>query len=434
MYDVSSPIDVLEGVTSDYFDGKNPNLLDRWLPMADWLSMRLAGGVDPHCKTGLSRIGPRVRALDRAGKRLNGVNFASQDYLGLSSHPHVIAAAADAVLHYGVHSGGAAAAMGLTALTTELEARIARFLGIRDATVLPTDCNAAHCAIRTLVRPGDHVLIDCQAHVGLQEAAASATTRVHQYQHLSTDAVERRLFLLRKNNPMAGILIVTESLFSLESDVPDLAALQALAWEFGATLLVDTAQDLGAIGAAGRGMLEVQGVLGKIDVLTGSLANVFASNGGFVASDHPALKLALRMGRDAPAQSAALSPVQAATALAAFDIVESVEGAYRRDRLLGSAARLRDGLIAADFEVLGEPSAIVPVKLGGTALARRMTAAVLSAGGIVNLVEYPGVAKDACRWRLLAMADHTAGHIDEFVVIAASARAAWMVSGPAFNL
>ena len=175
-------------------------------------------------------------------------------------------------------------------------------------------------------------------------------------------------------------------------------------------------------------------MLGKIDVVTGSLANVFATNGGFVASDHPALKLALRLGCDTPAQSAALSPVQAATALAAFDIVESVEGAYRRERLTGNATRLRDGLMAAGFEVSGTASAIVSVKLGGTALARRMTAAVLAAGGIVNLVEYPAVAKDACCWRLLVMADHCGSHIDEFIAMAAMVRAAWMAPGSAFHL
>lgn len=434
MYDVSRSFDVLDGVNADYFDAKNPNLLDRWQPMTYWLALRLAAGVDPHCKVSATRIGPRVRAFDRAGKRLNGVNFASQDFLGLSSHPHVIAAASDAVLHYGVHSGGSAASMGLTAFATELEARIARFLGTRDATVFATGSDAANAAIRTLARSGDHILIDCQAQVCLQEAAAAATARVHRFQHCSADAVERRLFRLRKTDPGAGILIVTESTFGLDGDAPDLVALQALAWEFGATLLVDTGHDLGALGPTGRGEMELQGMLGRIDVVTGSLARVFASNGGFVASDHPALKLALRLGSGAPAFNNALSPVQAAAALAAFDIVESVEGAYRRDRLFANAVRLREGLLAEAFEILGRPGAVVTARLGATALARRMTAAVLSAGGIVNLVEDPAVPRDDCRWRLLVMADHSANDIDDFVAIAATARAAWMAPGSAYRL
>lgn len=434
MYDVARSIDVLDGVNSDYFDGRNPNLMDRWQPMTDWLAMRLAAGVDPHCKVSATRIGPRVRAYDRAGNRLNGVNLAALDYLGLSSHPHVIAAATDAVLQYGVHSGGPAGCMGLTTFATELEARIARFLGIREATVFPTGSDAVQAAIRTLVGSGDHILIDCQAQPCLQEAAAAATTRVHQFQHCSMDAVERRLLRLRKNDPGAGILIVTESTFGLDGDAPDLAALQALAWEFGATLLVDTAHDLGALGPTGRGETELQGMIGKIDVLTGSLAGVFASHGGFVASGHPALKLALRFGSGAQALGNAISPVQAAAALAAFDIVESVEGAYRRDRLFANAVRLREGLLAEGFDIMGRPGAAVSVRLGATALARRMTAAVLSAGGIVNLVEYPSVAKDACRWRLLVMADHSASDLDEFVAIAATARAAWMAPGLTYRL
>lgn len=434
MYDVSRSIDVLDGVSSDYFDARNPNLLDRWQPMADWLALRLASGVDPHCKVSATRIGPRIRAFDRAGKRLNGVNLASQDYLGLSSHPHVIAAATDAVLQYGVHSGGPAASAGLTALATELEARIARFLGVGDATMFPTGRNAAHDAIRTLARAGDHILIDSHAGVGLHEAAAAATTRVHRIEHCSADAFERRLFRLKKNDPGAGILIVTESTFGLDGDAPDLAALQALAWEFGATLLVDAAHDLGALGPTGKGEMELQGMLGKIDVLTGCLSRVFATSGGFVASSHPALKLALRLGADVSVDCNAISPVQAAAALAAFDIVESVEGAYRRDRLFANAVRLRDGLIAEGFEVIGRPGPAVAARLGGSALARRLTAAVLSAGGIVNLVEEPVVAKNDCRWQLLAMADHSANDIDEFVAIAAVARAAWVAPGSAYRL
>lgn len=434
MYDVARSMDVLDGVNADYFDDRNPNLLDRWQPMTDWLATRLAAGVDPHCKVSATRIGPRVRAFDRAGNRLNGVNLAALDYLGLSSHPHVIAAAADAVLQYGVHSGGAAAAMGLTTFAIGLEARIARFLGVRDATVFATGSEAVHAAVRTLVGPRDHVLIDCQAQACLKEAASAATTRVHQFQHCSADAVERRLFRLRKNDPDAGILIITESTFGLDGDAPDLAALQTLAWEFGATLLVDTAHDLGALGPTGRGEAELQGMIGRIDLLTGSLAGVFASYGGFVASGHPALKLALRFGSGAQAPGNAISPVLAAAALAAFDIVESVEGAYRRDRLFANVVRLREGLLAEGFDVMGRPSAAVPVRLGATALARRMTATVLSAGGIVNLVEYPVVPKDACRWRLLVMADHSASDIDEFVATAATARAAWMAPGSAFRL
>lgn len=434
MYDVTRTIDVLDGVTSDYHDAGNPNLLERWQPMRDWLTLRLSAGVDPTCKALASRVGPRARGFDRAGNRFSGINLASLDSLGLSSHPHVIAAATDAVLQFGVHSAGPAAQMGLTGLTLELEARVSRFLGMFDATVFPAGLLARQAAIRTLVRSGDHILMDCRADPGLRDAAEGSAAKVHRLVHGSTEAVERRLLRLRKSEPQAGILIVTEGVSGLDCDSPDIAALQALAWEFGATLLVDVSRDLGALGPTGRGALELQNMLGKVDVVVGSFAATFASNGGFVATDHPALKPALRLASGAQGLSSALAPMQAAAAIAAFDIVECGEGVYRRERLLANATRLRVGLQTVGFEVLGQPGATVPARLGSSALARRMTAAVQSSGAVVNLIEEPLVAKDDCRWHLQVIADHTDPQIDEFVSIAATARAAWTAPGSEVNL
>ncbi|MGL4279727.1 MAG: aminotransferase class I/II-fold pyridoxal phosphate-dependent enzyme, partial [Albidovulum sp.] len=418
MYDVTRTIDVLDGVTSDYHDAGNPNLLDRWQPMRDWLTLRLSAGVDPSCKTLASRVGPRARGFDRAGNRFSGINFASQDSLGLSSHPHVIAAATDAALQYGVHSAGPAAQMGLTGLMLELETRVSRFLGTFDATVFPAGLVARQAAIRTLVRPGDHILIGDRADPGLMDAAEGSAAKVHRLAQVASEAVERKLLRLRNSEPRSGILIVIEGLSGLDCDIPDIAALQALAWEFGATLLVDVSHDLGALGPTGRGVLELQNMRGKVDVVVGSFAATFASNGGFVASDHPALKPALRLAASAQGLSSALSPMQAAAAIAALDIVECGEGVYRRERLMVNAVRLREGLIAAGYELPGQPGAMVPVRLGSTALARRMTAAVQSAGGIVNLIEDPLVAKHDCRWHLQVTADHSEALIDEFVSIA----------------
>lgn len=423
MKDTTGQIDVLDGVTSDYFDARNPNLLDRWQPMTDWVTARLDARLDPYCKSTSARIGPRTCGYDRAGRRLDGINFASQDYLSLSSHPDVIAAATNAAQQFGVHSAGSAALMGLTAPTLDLEARIAGFLKTADATVFPTGWGAGYGAIRALVRPGDHILIDVLAHACLQEAADAATANVHRFPHCSTDAVERRLTRLRKEHPDAGILIVSEGVFSMDSDIPDLVALQAMAKQYGATLFVDVAHDLGALGPSGRGVIETQAMLGKIDIVMGSFSKTFASNGGFVATDHPALKLALRFGSGPQTFSNALSPVQAAAVLAALDVVDSPEGTMRRGQLMSNVLRLRGALSAAGFDLLGQPSAIVPARIGANAMARRMTAATLAAGGIVNLVEYPAVAKNACRWRLQVMADHSPEDIDQFVAIAVAARA-----------
>ncbi|MEZ5911721.1 MAG: aminotransferase class I/II-fold pyridoxal phosphate-dependent enzyme [Paracoccaceae bacterium] len=414
--------DILNGVTTDYYDQKNRNLLDRWQPMTNWLNARADAHLDSYGKSTSSRIARTIEAHDRMGRPFSGVNFASQDYLGLASHSAVLSAANRAADTYGVHSAGSAALMGLTHTTLELERRIANFLHTADATVFPTGWAAGFGTIRALVKPGDHIVLDVLSHACLQEAATLSTPNVHRFPHRSAEGVERRLKRIRNSEPDAGILVVTETLFSMDSDVPDLAVLQDLCRHYDATLFVDAAHDLGAIGPTGRGFLEMQQMLGGVDVVMGSFSKTFASNGGFAASSHPALKLALRYGSGPLTFSNALSPVQAATVLACFDVVEGSDGAQRRKRLMKNATSLRAALASNGFDVLGQPSAIVPVVLGDSARSRRMTAAALGEGAIVNLVEYPAVARNACRWRIQLMSEHRQEDLDALVRAASVAR------------
>ena len=187
--------------------------------------------------------------------------------------------------------------MGPTSLTVALEAAIAAFIGYSEATVFPTGWGAGYGAITALVRPDDQIMIDILAHASLQEGAMATTANVHRVPHLSTDGAARRLARLREAEPQAGIMLITEGLFSMDSDIPDLAALQDLCHRHRATLLVDVAHDLGALGPIGRGALELQGMLGAVDVVIGSFSKAFAANGGFVASNHPALRTPCAMDR-----------------------------------------------------------------------------------------------------------------------------------------
>ncbi|EYD75389.1 putative 8-amino-7-oxononanoate synthase [Rubellimicrobium mesophilum DSM 19309] len=376
----SKPIDIHDGISIDYVDARTTNLLDRWIRHAEWWNARGQAGLDSYARVTTGRIAPRTHALDRHGRAISGLNFASQDYLSLTSHPRVIAAAQAAAERYGVHSAGSAALMGLTPLTCELEERLAAFLGLREATVFPTGWGAGYGAIRTLVRPGDHIVLDALARTCLQEAANMSGAEVHRVLHCSPEAVARRLTGIRKEHPRTGILVVTEGVFSIDSDIPDIAALQDLCREHEATLIVDVAHDLGALGETGRGVLEEQGMVGKVDVVTGSFSKAFASNGGFVATNHPALKLALRHGCGPLTFTNTLSPAQAAAVLECLSIVESREGVERRQRLRTNLRRLRRRMTEERFDVLGQPSALVPVVLGGSALARVMTAEVQRRG------------------------------------------------------
>ena len=423
--DLDATIDelALGSSVGEQYDPKLTNLLDRWNRHQCWFDERAAALVDPYCKTTLGRIGPAGEMRTRAGKIHCGVNFASQDYLSLSNHPGIVAAANAAIERFGVHSAGSPALMGNTALSAELEERLASFLGYCDSTVFATGWAAGYGVIKTMVQPHDYIVIDMLAHASLQEGARNATRNVFSVPHLSNVSVAQRLERIRRDKPAVGILVVTETVFSMDSDVPDLAGLVEICRRWNATLLVDAAHDLGALGPRGRGVIERQGLVGQIDVLMGSFSKTFASNGGYVACNHPALKLALRSSCGPLTFSNALSPVQCAIVLKALDIVQSEEGHERRERLHRNTVRLRAGLKGAGFKVLGEPSPIVPAILGNSAICRLATRYAFESGALVNMAEHPAVPLNACRWRLQVMADHTEVHISRMVDVAIAARA-----------
>jgi glycine C-acetyltransferase len=398
------------------------NLLERWEQPGIWWQERVEHKIDPYQKYSTTRVGNFIEGAHRDGTPFQGHNFASQDYLSLASHPDLVKAAIEAIETYGLHSAGSAALMGNTVLSVALEQRLASFLGYDDVVVFPIGWAAGYGAVKTLVKPHDHVVIDILAHACLQESARDATDNVHVHSHMNVKAVESRLARIRREDETCGILVVTETLFSMDSDFPDVAALQAVCNQYNATLLVDCAHDLGALGATGRGKLEDFDLVGKVDILVGAFSKSFASMGGFVATNNKGFRFGLR-GQCGPSTfTNAMSPVQAASILAAIDIVDGEEGKVRRDRLMHNSLRLRAGLEEAGFEVLGKPSAVVPMLIGDVLLARLMTRYAVEFGGIVNLVEHPAVARNACRWRLQVMADHTDEQIDAMVEIAEKAR------------
>jgi 7-keto-8-aminopelargonate synthetase-like enzyme len=412
----------LAGSVGDFHKSRERNLLDRWLPHEDWWSARLEAGVDPYCKAIIGPPGPVASCAFRDGSVFRGVNFASQDYLSLSTHPSVIAAAGEAAALYGVHSAGSAALMGNTEVSWRLEKAIADFLGMTDCTLFSTGWGAGYGVIRTLVSRDDHVVIDVLAHACLYEGAHAATDKVHRSVHLSVDGLEHRLRRIRAKEPDAGILVVTEGLFSMDSDTPDIAATQALCVRYDATLMLDVAHDLGVLGESGRGVLEMQNALGSVDLVMGSFSKTFGTNGGFVATRHRALKQALRSSGPTQTFTNAIGPVGASIAEACLSIVRGPEGDRRRQALAGNVAYLRAALEQAGFELLGQPSPIVPVILGDVALAREMTGHAIRNGALVNLVEYPAVSRNSSRWRLQVMADHTPSHIDQLVEVAVNGR------------
>jgi glycine C-acetyltransferase len=419
--DLTKPSE-LTGLAADCLETQGPDLMARWERHQAFWDSRVAEGLAPYLRSVVSRNGPEATVMTRNGQCVTGVNFASQDYLSLNTHPSIREAGVTALNRHGAQSGGPLMHQGGSTPVSVLEARLAEFLGCQEVALFSSGWNAGYGAIRALVRETDHVVIDVRVSAGLREGAACATRHVHRVPHLSREDIAACLRNIRETHPWSGVLVVTESLFAMEATVPDLRALQELCRAHGATLMVDVSHDLGAIGLDGTGFLGMAGLIGAVDLVTGSLAKCFAAAGGFVASSFPGVRLALNHFAAPLAASCAMSPVQAEIALAALDIITSEDGVARRARLMGNAWRLRERLKELGFQPMGRASAIVPVPLGSVAMGRLMTRAALADGALVNLLEHPVTARHEARWRLLVMADHTKAQIDRMVEVAARAR------------
>lgn len=400
-------IDALGGSMRDFRYLPGANLIGRVDGFYQWQEARRAAGVWPLGRSTEHGAFSRAVARTDEGALFQGVNFASQDYLSLNSHPAILETAIQTMRDYGVHSAGSPALVGNTSLSIALEGKIAEFLGTDHVAIFPTGWAAGFGVIKGLVRPADHIVMDALSHACLQEGAQAATRNIHLFRHNLVDAVREKLAKIRATDTENGILLVTESLFSMDSDTPDIAAMQALAHEYNATFVVDVAHDLGNLGPTGRGIIEQQGMLGKVDVVMGSFSKTFASNGGFVAARGRAVKEYLRYYSSPNTFSNAMSPASAAIVGKAFDIITSAEGAQLRAELMGNIKMLRSLLTGCGLEVYGDPSAIVCVKMGSEGLARLASRRLPALGMLANLVEFPAVPKGQARFRLQVMAKHS---------------------------
>lgn len=405
----------LSGSVRDYRVPEGPDLLGRTEPFFAWQNLRRKHDLWPYAKSTVSAPKTHCSARTDAGHAFAGVNFASQDYLSLSSHPAIKEAAVRAIKEYGVHSAGSAALLGNTRYSLELERVIALFLNGREVVLYPTGWSAGFASIQGFVRPKDHVVLDVLAHSCLQEGARAATQNIHFYGHLNVEGLRRRLQRIRANDTDNAILVVTESLFSMHSDTPDISALKAACDEYDAKLLVDCAHDLGCIGDDGLGHLGLQHMLDEVDIIIGSFSKTFASNGGFIAVNSRAAAEYLKYYSATQTFSNALSPVQAAVVLAAFEVVQSEDGRRRRRSLMDNVLYLRQELARAGLEALGDPSAIVPVRVGAEGLARIASRELAGCGAIANLVEYPAVPQGGARFRVQVMSDHKRDDVDALV-------------------
>jgi len=418
-HDILKLIDsgALEGSFADFVRLSGKNLDLRTQGYHEWRRNRLEQGVWPFSTQLQSTPGPEATVIDAAGTERTGVNFASYDYLGLSTHTEVRAAAIEAINRYGMHTAGAPILQGNSPLSWRLQEAIAEMLGLPHVVLFPTGWTAGYGVITALIRTKDHVVLDQYAHNCCVQGAMAATHNVHRVRHLSTDAFVRQLRRIRATDAENAILVVTEGIFSMNGDSPDLEALQSACREYEATLLVDVAHDLGAVGPGGAGIVGLQGLLGKVDLVIGSFSKVFAANGGFAATSSTAISEYLRAAAPSRTFSNAISPPQCAAVLKAVEIVRSAEGDLLREKVSHVAQVLRETLATSGVVCLGKPGPLVPVLLGREAVGRITAALCFDGGVLANLIEYPAVSVGACRLRMQVMATHTSAQAQQAAAV-----------------
>lgn len=383
------------------------SLEGRTLPYFRWLEARRALGIWPYRRVMASPVGTTVAMAGEAGTGARScLNFGSQDYLGLAHDPRVYEAARASVEAFGVHTAGSPILGGRTTEVVRLEARLADTLGYEAAILYPSGWMAGFGAVAGLVRRDDAVVMDALSHNCLQEGARHATDRVRKFRHNDLDDLALLLRRAREEDAESGLFVVLESLYSMDSDFPDLGAALGLARRYEAVVILDVAHDFGAVGEIGLGLLETLPAGLRPDVVIGAFSKTFAANGGFVATSEM-VRDYLSMYSPTHIFSNGIAPMQVSVVLTCFSIAFSEEGEVLRGRLRENVRLLREAVRAEGLEVAGAPSPIVPVFVGDESLAR-VTSRQLECHGLrANLVEFPAVPRGKARFRFQVMSSHT---------------------------
>ncbi len=403
----------LNGSLLHYVRQNGTGASERTRPYFEWSTHRSLHQVFPYQRTAESKVGREVSLAGDHGRVT--INFSSQDYLGLAQDGRMIKAAMRGARDFGVHSAGSPAFCGSTRVLRELESSIGAVIGAPEVVIYPTGWAAGYGVPVALIRADDLILMDALSHNCIQEGARASTAEVKKFRHNDLVELEELLAKSRSANAKRGIFVLVESLYSMDSDCPDLKALLDLCEQYEAISILDVAHDFGSMGRTGKGLLE--SVPGRLpDVVLGSFSKTFAANGGFAATS-PEVAIYLRCYSPTNLFSNAISPMQTCVAKEAFDIAFSPEGDLLRAKLLDRVLHLRAGMTAAGLYVHGEPSAICPVFVGDEAFARLTSKYVFDLGMAANLVEFPAVARGKARFRFQLMATHEPEDLDRAVAI-----------------
>jgi len=338
------------------------------------------------------------------------INFCSNNYLGLSSHPDVIAAAERGLSQRGYGMSSVRFICGTQDIHKELEAKVSAFLGTQD-TVLYSSCFDANAGLfEALLGADDVVISDALNHASIIDGIRLCKAERKVYRHGDMGDLKKRL---QESSQFRVRMIATDGVFSMDGDRAPLDQISELAQEFDAVVMVDDSHATGFVGENGRGTPEHFGVQHKIDIITSTLGKALGgASGGFTSGRREVIDF-LRQRSRPYLFSNSLAPSIVAASLAALDLI--ARSSHLRETLHENTMYFRQQIKAHGFEIAPRDHPIVPIMLGDARLAHDMASDLLEEGVYVIGFSYPVVPKGKARIRVQISAAHSREHLDKAV-------------------
>ena len=356
--------------------------------------------------------GPQQAAIDvrSDGGTTEVLNLCANNYLGLANHPEVVAAAHEALDQYGYGMASVRFICGTQTIHKALEERISAFLGTEDTILYPSCFDANGGLFETLLDPGDAVVSDALNHASIIDGIRLCKAGRYRYANDDMDDLQAQLEAAEGARVR---LIVTDGVFSMDGTIANLPGICDLADEYGALTMIDDAHAAGFMGEHGRGTHEYRGVMGRIDIITGTLGKALGGASGGYTSGRREIVGWLRQRSRPYLFSNSVAPMIAAASIAVLDLLERDHSLQRQ--LHDNARYFRGRMTERGFDLRPGEHPIVPVMLGDARIAAQMADKLLERGIYVVGFSYPVVPKGEARIRTQMSAGLTRGQLDKAI-------------------
>jgi len=340
------------------------------------------------------------------------LNFCANNYLGLSSHPKVIEAAKAAIDSHGFGLSSVRFICGTQDIHKTLEEKISTFLGTEDTILYAAAFDANGGVFEPLFGEKDAIISDSLNHASIIDGVRLTKSMRYRYEHNSMEDLEAKL----KEAIAAGAvqkIIVTDGAFSMDGTIAQLDKIVELAEKYEALVMTDECHSTGFLGKTGRGVHELKGVMGKVDIITGTLGKALGgASGGFTSGKKEIIDL-LRQRSRPYLFSNTLAPSITGASIAVFDLLSQTTAL--RDTLEANTTYFREKITAAGFDIKPGTHPIVPIMLYDAVISQKMAEKLLEKGIYVIGFYYPVVAKGQARIRVQISAAHTRAHLDQAI-------------------